>query len=254
MAQPGTMRELTEEELILVAAGTSESPSDDGPIIITGTRPYSGTSGYYPGGGGNGGTSPNEVDENGGTGDAPGGETPGDDLEHEQDCTTAAGAADQIRDKIVSTETDGSTLTTSHQKVEYAAFLVKTPDGRFGAAGDMIYSDSSPSYVDLTDNIPADPSAIVGIIHNHAGSPSGDYFTNVMNAYPSGDDWKSMTSLVNTYHLDPNVVSIWVIDAWGNLREFKYSDMAKYTAMDEPQMKDPNNLPPKSEVEGCGSA
>ena len=94
---------------------------------------------------------------------------------------------------------------------------------------------------------------MVGLIHNHAGSPSGDYFTNVANSYPSNADWASLHYMVTMQGVSAVAASIWVIDAWGNLREFSYADMEQYKQMTDAQRRDPNNLPPKSETEGCGS-
>ena len=127
------------------------------------------------------------------------------------------------------------------------------PDGTYGAANDTVFSDSSPDYVYLEDNLPVDRTSIRGLIHNHAGSPSGDYFTNIMYSYPSQDDWKVLAHLVKTYNLDPGSTSLWIVDAWGNMREFKFNDMDKYFGMTNDAKKDPANLPPKSEVKGCSS-
>lgn len=231
----------------------STSSENTGPdIIVIGTQPET----YYDsggGGGGGGGGELTDTDDSITTGDQTD-STPGDELDHAADCSTVAGAADQIRDKIVSTQTDNSQLTTSHQKIEYGTLIVANGDGTYGAVNDTIYSDSSPNYVRLTDNMPLITSSIVGIIHNHAGSPSGDYFTNIAASYPSEGDWQTLDYLVKTYELDATMVSIWIIDAWGNMREFKYSDMAKYMNMSDSQMRDPNNLPPKSNVDGCNAA
>lgn len=238
---------------------TAPSPKDDGtlwteedePIIVTGTRLFN--PGFISGGGSGGLGGGGYGSDGGGGGSGATDSTPGDDLSHTANCSSAAGAADQIRDRILSTRTDDLPSTLSHERVEYGTYIIRQPDGTYGAAHNMIFSDSSDSYVDLDDNIPSDPSIIVGMIHNHPGSPSDDYFTNVLLAHPSPDDWASLHALVERHGVSASVASLWMIDAWGNLREFKYSDMEKWKNMSDQEKKDPANLPPPSEVQGCGS-
>lgn len=187
----------------------------------------------------------------GGGGDASDG-TPGNDLDHNETCGSEAGAADQIRDSILETDTDNSDRTPSYQGAEYGAFIVQNANGSFGASNSMIYTDGLESRVSLEDNLPDDPTTITGMIHNHTGFGSNNLSDVNFYAYPSLDDWQTASMLVSQYGVDASTLSLWVIDPMGTLREFQYSDMATYVALTEEQMRAGANMPETSTVEGCG--
>jgi hypothetical protein len=91
----------------------------NGDIIVIGTLPPPGTGS----GGGLGGPPQPPTSPNQGTGvtlgePPPTDGTPGDDLTHAEKCGSEAGAADQIRDAILATDTDGLALTRSYSDVE----------------------------------------------------------------------------------------------------------------------------------------
>lgn len=176
--------------------------------------------------------------------------TPGDDLTHNQDCTSVAGAADQIRDAIEATKVSQEGLNTSAARSEYATVIVRKPSGNFGALNNAIYTDQSPITVDLIDNIPNDISHGFGLIHNHPASPGDGYLEHLANAYPSSTDWQGLENLAARV-ADASRVSLWIINFYGALREIKLSDQAKYEALTADQRNDPKNLPAPSEVQGC---
>lgn len=222
-------------------------PDED--ITVTGSRLRN--SGFISGGGG-GGDGPGYGSEGGGGGGYAGDQTPGDDLDHPQTCTTQAGAADQIRDHIVSTGTDASELTRSSSDVEYGAFIVALPGGQFGAANSMIYTDGLESQVHLNDNVPNNLSSVVGVIHNHTGFGTQDLSLIAFYGHPGLDDWDTLDILVSQ-GVPPAQLSLWIVDPRGTLHEFKYTDKTYWASLTEDQKKNPETLPEASSVQGCGS-
>ena len=230
--------------------------TNDDDIIVTGTRPPTGIT-YGPeeaddSDGYTGDPNSPYFEGGGGGGSLPSDSSPGDDLIHEQTCSTEAGAADQIRDGIRSTESDDSDRTRSWRHFEYGAYLVQLPDGNFGASSGMIYTDGLSTRVHLDDNIPSNLSSIHGIVHNHPGGGTFDIATARFLAYPSGDDWASAQNLVEM-GVPADQLSIWVVDPLGALREFKYSDRSIYEGLSEDQKRQGQSLPTSSTVEGCSS-
>lgn len=230
-----------------------ESSDNDGEggdeeIVITGTRPQKDVGFGWETGGGGGGTGGGPgfgEGEGGGGGDA---SSPGNDLSHPADCSSIAGAADQIRDAIVKTKEEGSAVSSS-SFVEFGTIIVRNSDGSYGAVNNMIYTDDLPGRVDIEDNLPADLSTMVGIIHNHPGTSTGDYSTNLFYSYPSAGDWQSLANLSSRSGA-PNP-SIWLIDAFNNVREFRLSDRQKYESLSEDEMRNAVDLPAPSAVQGC---
>lgn len=219
-------------------------------IIVVGDRPV-----FGGGAGGGGGSDPDTTDTtyDGAReeGDESSDESPGDDLEHPEKCASTEGAADQIRDKINGTASDGLELTRSSSQVEYGTFIVES-NGMFGAVNDMIYTDGRAGQVLLNDNIPSDLGSVYGIIHNHTGFGTADRSLINFYSYPSLEDWISADQLV-AMGVPADQLSIWMIAPDGSLREFQYADRASFTSLTEEEKMAGEGLPTSSTAEGCGS-
>jgi hypothetical protein len=208
--------------------GIPNKDDEDSIIVVDGTRPktYNPDPSADTGGGSPGGT----------------GMTSGE-YKHSEDDPCADGAAVEIKRKIV-------ILVEQIGGYEFGAFISKNGDGSFGALNDKIYTDYRPG--DVTMNNPEDASAVHGIIHNHVWNTKvDDPNWNAKNRYPSADDWNALDKLV-MLGADAFTLSIYVIDAWGVVREFKYEDKNLYESMSNQQRVAGENLP--GETSPCGPA
>ena len=86
--------------------------------------------------------------------------------------------------------------------------------------------------------------------HNHPYDHSIDGANeNCVDRYPSGRDWQALDVLVRG-GANAATLSIFILDPFGDLREFRYSDRALYDfGMSRQQRLDGDNLPP--ETQGC---
>lgn len=138
---------------------------------------------------------------------------------------------------------------------EYGVSLVRNSDGSYGAFNNTIHTDYDPD--GATFPFPADQlGTLAGIVHNHPFEAMTDDTTiNLQNRYPSPGDWRNATALVNPPDgrpgADPQIFSLYIVDSSGVMREFKYSDKAKYESLDKSQLSRGDNLP--SETKGCES-
>lgn len=143
------------------------------------------------------------------------------------------------------------------RRYEYGATLVRNPDGSVGAHAEGIHTSHSPNYARLS--VPTDRSTIVGTVHNHplATLPSHIYgqnnvvFYNANQRYPSNQDWDILDAQV-LRGADPNNLSVFILDGFGTLREFKYSHKDRYKSQTDQQRVNGEELP--DPTNGCPSA
>ena len=71
----------------------------------------------------------------------------------------------------------------------------------------------------------------------------------LFNRYPSEGDWEAAEQLVSL-GAPADELSLYIIDSFGELREFKYSDRAIYEDLTQGQKQSGFNLPPSVSEEG----
>lgn len=136
---------------------------------------------------------------------------------------------------------------------EYGAVLVNNPDGSVGAHDGGIHTNFSRTHASLS--APQDRSTIVATVHNHVyasttsqanGRNTVSY--NAEQRYPSPQDWDNLEAQVSR-GADPNNLSVFILDGFGTLREFKYADKDKYESQTEQQRVNGEDLP--EPTSGC---
>lgn len=170
-----------------------------------------------------------------------------------QDCGSASGAAVIITNRI--TGADGQRETwyygSNWKSIEFAAAVVRNSDGSYGALNDSIYTQrlDNSSYVPGIAHV----QNVAGIVHNHPDNYSGDN-GDLKSRYPStqpGGDWDALQALKDASG-DPNYdPSLWIIDPFGTVREFKLSDRAYYMNLTDGQMLSGVGLEGKERTESC---
>jgi hypothetical protein len=224
------MRELTDLEFDYVCGGY-----DDGEdIIVTGYpdpgMPWFPYSPYYP-------SNPSPPYGGGSSGPAPAPTHTSQAAMTDNTVSPCAGSA------ALRAASDIATLNASGQ--EYSATLVQSGTGvAMYKGGINTFASSSDNYND--SNVPfVLPSAasgvhVVGELHNHdingVDSHASEFpgFTTqqveMMNRYPSINDWADLQTIYNTYSsANPGYnPSLYIVDPFGVTREYKYSDMSQY--------------------------
>lgn len=243
------MRMLTDYELNLVAGGTGSSDI------------YNWNDGYGGGGGGGGGGivvigpssyyppyvwNPNDGAGQGGGGSS--GSDPSPDLTHEATCGTADGAAKQIADEIKNAPAVAG--RGDWTQVELGTFVVRTADGRYGALESTIYTDNQYNGVTIPDVWGDD--YVEGIVHNHPDSLGNDR-VDALNRYPGEGDWAALEVLYNAYspHYPGYDPSVWIMDRWGVLREFKFSERATIQGLTDDQKVAREGLDGRERTDSC---
>jgi hypothetical protein len=141
-----------------------------------------------------------------------------------------------------------NSLTEVVGKVEFSAYVYHNPDGTYGAYDDKVYTSMSPSFSSFPRLI--DYSNVRGMHHLHPwnSSTSSDPYINYINRYPGPEDWDGIEELANPMDgavpADPNSLSIYITDPWGETREFRYQDRHIYEQMTDAQRIAGDNLPP----------
>ena len=138
-----------------------------------------------------------------------------------------------------------SSLVNTVGNFEFSGLLVQNSNGTFGLSQNELstrYSTDSSSFDGLSSY-----SSSYGIVHNHAFDDS-NYNANFLNRYPSSGDWAALDLLV-AGGANPNNLSVFILDPFGDLREFSYTDKALYESMTDSQRYADENLP--SETQGC---
>jgi hypothetical protein len=231
---PATLRELTAEELQLVAGGWAQSSQDlyGGDIYVTAWG-YDTDSSWFGTG-----------DEDYPDGSGGGGDNPYEFTFANDDAPCKQGAALKIGNHLHGLE---STIG----KYEFGALIVQNADGTYGALDNGINTSYSAHMARLTPPEGTDYSQILGIVQNQPYDTSLSGFnSNYLNRYPSDGDWMALETLAE-YGADAARLSIFITDPWGTTREFKLSDKALYQAMNDSQRLQGGNLPP--ETVPCGS-
>ena len=219
-------------------------------ITITARR-YTGTSYYWDGG--NGGDTSWGGDGGGGGG----GVYAAPVAQHTQDCGTENGAAVQVAKHVkgelppgVSGPVDPVKTSSGNdwRKVEFGAMIVANANG-FGALNDTIYSSNLSGDIRISYDA-AQP--VVGFWHSH---PAADRSTELqlIGRYPSSDDWAMLERIKAGAGAVSNP-SLWIMDAFGTTREFKYEDREYFKNLlnEASKMKMGEGLEGRERAESCG--
>ncbi|MEQ1687874.1 MAG: hypothetical protein ABL874_04815, partial [Sphingopyxis sp.] len=99
--------------------------------------------------------------------------------------------------------------------------------------------------------------SVVGTVHNHpyastTSQARGQNVTsyNADQRYPSNQDWDILDAQV-VRGADPTNLSIFILDGFGTLREFKYADKDKFKGKTDQQRVNGEDLP--EPTNGCPS-
>lgn len=155
----------------------------------------------------------------------------------------AAAAAEEVSGHIRAQVEGGNNF-------EFVAVIVKGSDNLYGAYQNGVHTDYTTEFA--KSPLPNDKSSIAGIVHNHVWA--GTTSSRAENRYPSDDDWDNLTSLVFPSFGDganPNELSMFLLDPFGTLREFKYSQKDTFQALSSQQRINGDNLP--NQTNGCES-
>ncbi|HEX8467230.1 MAG TPA: hypothetical protein VF620_05455 [Allosphingosinicella sp.] len=240
------------DDILLDGPSNADGESED--IVITG-RPLTGRV-VTNGSGGGGGA------EGSGDGGNGGGSTTGTPAvpvaEHTQDCGSDDGAAVQVAKHVkgelptgVSGPVDPVTTASGNDwsKVEFGTMIVRNSDGSFGALNDMIYSNDLPNKVQINYGT---TQPVQGFWHSHPGTNvSSDL--KLIGRYPSIDDWQMLDRIKAGAGATSNP-SLWIMDAFGVTREFKYDerDYFKDLLNNDAKMKTGEGLDGRERSESCG--
>lgn len=214
--------------------------------------------GYLGGSGGGGGgggydSNTNDGDEDTGSNDPNYVQT----LNHYQTCGTDDGAAVQIANTIKATDDVYGPILFDWKGVEYSAVVVKNSDGSFGAMNSTIYTLGEKTFSSVP--MPDQSAHVMGIVHNHPDA-LGEQTEDLRQRYPSGGaesgDWNALQRLYDRYigsrpGYDP---SVWIVDAWGVMREFKLSERAYFESLTPTQVQDGVGLEGKERNTSCSSS
>ena len=159
---------------------------------------------------------------------------------HTDKSACADGAAVSIAEKI-------KELLGSISGVEYGAMISKNSDGTFGA-DNGIHTDYSPASARL--GAPSNAANIHGPVHNHPFN-SSDYNDNFQQRYPGDGDWAALDRLV-AMGADPSTLSTYILDPFGELREFRYADKAYYQSQGYSARALGEGLPAATKACGAG--
>lgn len=210
--------------------------NEDGVIVVTGTR-YSRLDTYSWWGSGPGVDYWTvQLDGGGGLGER--------DTSSNTDFSVDEDDAECENGAAINAGAEISGLVLSVGNFEFTGVLAANADGSFG----LLNNELSTTYSSTSSTFDrADFSSALGMVHNHPFNDS-DYLSNFQQRYPSDDDWLSLEGLI-AGGADPSRLSVFILDPFGDMREFSYADRALYQAMSDTQRGQDENLPP--ETEGC---
>lgn len=227
------MRELDLLELEMVSGGDSELRL--GRVIVTGTRPTGGgRGGGLPPLGGDGFFGGDSGDEGGGGG--------GSDEERNQCHATEQ----DFSDGQIYAVRDVFRELPNVENVEYIAAITGSGANQ-DIAQDTIFTTNQGTQARIPDGTftQSEVQQITGLIHNHPPGPFGNDRDDLrVNRYPSDADWQAAEQFVN-FGADPASFSLFIIDPYGAVREFPYSDRAFYEGLGTAHMErgNPSSLP-----------
>ena len=142
---------------------------------------------------------------------------------------------------------DISGLLQTEGQYEFTGLLVQNSDGSFGLSQNEISTNYSATFSSFDSLL--NYSSAFGVVHNHVYNTSIDHNNdNFLNRYPSAGDWQSLDLLVHG-GANPGNLSIFILDPFGTLREFNYSDRSFYESMTDQQRLNGDNLP--AETHAC---
>lgn len=145
-------------------------------------------------------------------------------FEGPKDCNATLGLVDFFRDvlgEIANFNEGRRDLNAGNLEVEYAAALV-TSDGNLSFFDEGYFTDNLSYQAGLPIPV-AEQSSVVSIIHNHPIQGDIKDSINKENRYPSNDDWNGADLLIAN-GADPNILSLTIIDPFGETRVFPYAD------------------------------
>jgi hypothetical protein len=235
----GNFRELTATEVDFVYGGYG------GEIVVTGMRPRpssGGIGGGSGGGTGNGWGHGSDTDGNW----QPDPENPGNIV---YGCDTDDGAAMRIADGIKSTQTNASGPgIIDWRSAEYASSIVRGSDGRFYTGSTDVYTDGNLGSVTNRSTTLSAGESYAGFIHNHPDF-AGDDMADLSNRYPSAGDYQVLAAEAAKFGVSNP--SIWIIDKFGDVREFKLLDRNNILRLTEDQRVAGMGLPSKISQSAC---
>lgn len=151
-------------------------------------------------------------------------------------CTEEMALADFFRDFLNEMEN----FQSGALGVEWGMTIVMS-DGSTVVLNDQIYTDGSRSRV--SHSIPRGQIPnLVSIVHNHPRQGLEGDDINLENRYPSQDDWIEADNLV-ALGADPNVLSLTLLDPFGEARIFPYSERDTYVNQSDSDRENGENLP-----------
>ncbi len=210
------MRALSKEELELIAGGWStDDPMD---TIHVYADAYDSSWGMF-----DVGNDPWDYNYYDGNGSGDGGGPP-------PLCTSSSAADIQTyTDQLASTLAHAIKFKPDDESREYIGAIYRNADGTLQSSslhsanlgnGGRVRWDFRQEGID--------PANVTGIVHNHDLQHYGqNTYSQSINRFPSDQDWNSATLLVNS-GADPNLLSLYVIDTLGVLREFRYINKSTY--------------------------
>lgn len=157
---------------------------------------------------------------------------------HNALCGTRKDAALSIAETIKATDDTGS--PNNWKKYEYGAVIENRGPDRIGAFRDRVHTDWQPGWVNIGAP-PNDPDSIEGFVHNH---PSDSLHVADKNfvSYPSVDDIDRFSQLVEDGKIT-TAASIFIVDPYGNTREFVSSSLAYFKDLSRDAKMDGEGLP-----------
>jgi len=98
------------------------------------------------------------------------------------------------------------------------------------------------------DDIGITQSDVIGFVHNHPGGTL-EFETN---RYPSPTDWLNAEGRI-AQGADPATLTLYVVDAKGDVRSFSYADKASYENLSDAEKRAGVNLPEEiQQQDSCG--
>jgi hypothetical protein len=127
-------------------------------------------------------------------------------------------------------------LAASTPDYEYGAYIIRNSDGSFGAYQDTIKTSYSSTHVGMGALPPTTDLAHMAGFVNCVTWNSSDYWANYTSRYPASGDWYALDKMVAA-GANPASLSIYILDAFGDLHEFSYTDKDALNQLTDTQRK-----------------
>jgi len=157
-----------------------------------------------------------------------------------EDCSQTLGLVDFFRDVLSEIALRENGIENGQPRHEWGSALV-LDNGNVTIRNDAIYSDSDRTEVSHFLSSAELPN-LVSILHNHPRQGASGANINLENRYPSDDDWSEADRIVGL-GANPNLLSLTIVDPFGDARVFPYSQNAAYRNLSPNQQRSGQNLP-----------